>query len=211
MKRRQVLRTVLALFVVLASATATPALAKPNDDVHYGSMGETMLFIQDHPLMAIEVMDIKRSPVGPYDCLIIMMMPDVMILVTDNEDFGEFIDDAFGVPEFMDSYILVDDAQLEVWRRGKTLFAELTVNVTVEPPMVPQELTVDPLSIVFEGFGGAKSGTITEEIPGTELEIIVKYMGFNAFVTIVAHMGTDWECEWKTLGFAYTQVRWTIT
>ncbi|MDH5375906.1 MAG: hypothetical protein OEZ21_08840 [Candidatus Bathyarchaeota archaeon] len=38
-----------------------------------------------------------------------------------------------------------------------------------------------------------------------------KWTGFNAFVTVVAHVGTPNECEQMTLGLIATQMRMTLT
>lgn len=203
MRRIQILGIVLTLFLVLVSATSTPALAKRDNNlygVHYGSIGTTTLInLPDHGPMTIEAMNIERSPFGPYDFLGLMMMPDIMVMITDNDDFADFIDDVMfgGFPVT----IRVQDNELEVWRKGKNLFAELKYSLS----------PIGNLSIVFEGFGGAKHGTETEEIPGTDLVMTAKFMGFNAFITILAHVGTPAQCELITLGLVGTHVRWTIT
>ncbi len=198
MRRIWILGIVLSLVLVLVSAAAALTLARPSGEIHYGSMGGTTWFAPpDHPNMMIEALDIQRSPFGPYDLLGINILPDVMVMITDNEDVADFLDDEMfgGMPVTT----RVQDEELEVWRKDKTLFAELTAEV--DP--------VGQLSIMFEGIGNVKSDIETEEMPG--ITISVRWTGLNAFVTVVAHVGTQNECEQMTLGFIATQVRMTVT
>ncbi len=199
MKRIKILGIFLSLVLALVLASSIQALAKLKpSEVHYGSMGMTTWFSPpDHPDMMIEVLDIKRSPFGPYDFLSITIFPNVTVIITDNNDIADFIDDVMGGG--MNITTRVQDDELEVWRKGKTLFAELTM---ADGP-------VDNLSIVFKGIGGAESGTETEEMPGVTMT--AKYMGFYAFVTVVAHVGTPAECEQMTLGVLATQMRMILT
>ncbi len=198
MRRTWILGIVLSLILVLVSAAATLTLARNPGEVHHGSMGATTWFAPpNHPDMMVEAVDIQRSPVGPYDFLSITILPDVMVIVTDNDDLADFIDDLMfgGMPVTT----RVQDEELEVWRKDKNLFAELTVEV--EP--------VGKLSVMFEGIGSAKSEVETDELPGVTMT--ARWTGFNAFVTVVAHVGTSNECEQMTLGFMATQMRMTMT
>jgi len=199
MRRIKILGIFLSLVLGLVSGGTIQALAKLEpSEVHCGSMGMTTWFSPpDHPDMMIEALDIKQSPFGPYDFLSITILPDVMVVITDNNDMADFIDTvmAGGMPVTT----RVQDDDLEVWRRGKSLFAELTV----------EDGPVGNLSIVFGGIGGAESGTETEEMPGVTMT--AKYMGFYAFVNVVAHVGTPAECEQMTLGVVLTQMRMTLT
>ncbi len=199
MRRMKILGIFLSLVLVLVSGAIIQALAKPKpSEVHYGSMGMTTWFSPpDHPDMMIEALDIKRSPFGPYDFLSITILPNVTVIITDNNDAADFIDDVMGGG--MPITTRVQDDDLEVWRKGKTLFAELNV----------EDGPVGNLSIVFKGIGGAESGTETEEMPGVTMT--ARYIGFYAFVTVVAHVGTPDECEQMTLGVVATQMRMTLT
>lgn len=199
MRRIKILGIFLSLVLVLVSGAIIQALAKPKpSEVHYGSMGMTTWFSPpDHPDMMIEALDIKRSPFGPYDFLSITILPNVTVIITDNNDAADFIDDVMGGG--MPITTRVQDDDLEVWRKGKTLFAELNV----------EDGPVGNLSIVFKGIGGAESDTETEEMPGVTMT--ARYMGFYAFVTVVAHVGTPDECEQMTLGVVATQMRMTLT
>lgn len=198
---------VATLFAVIVLAVTTVAsFARPKADgvtYWYGSFGQAYIAPPEHPNMMVEVFCFKRSPFGPLDMLIVYIWSNVTDTfvptkgVTDNVECAILTDEMFaGIPSWLGAE-LVEGDELEVWRRGKRLFADLTVNV---PPDIP------PSYIEFQGCGGAIHGTETLPFP-SGYTLTVRYKGFNAFVFFVCH---QWGCEWPAGGFFAQHAYMTI-
>lgn len=188
--RRNFLGIALALFLVIVPLNATPAFAKPSpSEVHYGCLGGGMISTMGMQGM-IEVINVERSPYGPYDFMMMMIGPTV-ICVTDNADVVddfEALMEGMGMPPIT----VVDDEDLEVWRRGKKVLAQTT-----------EEVLGYPFYIEFRGIGGAETGMESMDNPnGWTME--ASFTGFYAFVNVPA-----W--EYTGVGQIAMRMRMTIT
>ncbi len=137
--------------------------------------------------MAVEVIDFRRTPFGWVDCLILYLMVDgqdvPLMVITDNQDFADLLDTMIGMP----FTIVVDDDELEVWRIGRRLYAELTT----------EDLPISPLYMEFKGWsGGPEFESGSEEFP-TGYTSTMEMMYFYADVTVDCH-GID--CVITTIG-----------
>ena len=173
MRRIQVLGVALTLFLVLVSAAATPAIAQPQM-VFVGSFGGAPVPV--HEGMMVEFLDFRESPCGRADMLMIsIMMDDVEVpvcAVTDNEDLGDLLDEMFGG---MVPIIVVEDEELEVWRKGRTMFAELKV------PAGP----IHPVSAEIKGCSGKPEKGMESETMPNGWEMTMTYIGYEAAVSFV--------------------------
>lgn len=212
MKKIKVLGIVLALLLAVI-VSATPALARPNGIQFYGSFGRAFISPPSHPHMMIQVFDFnKRSSFGAHDGLLLHVWgPDLGIpieeylpckVVTDNAEKADLANEMFSFSPIWLGAELVEEDDLEVWRKGNKLFA----NLTVEIPLT-DEYYIPPSYIEFEGCGGAIHGTETGVFP-SGYEMTTTYMGFDAFVTFVCH---PWECVYPAGGFVALHMCITIT
>lgn len=173
MRRIQVLGIILALFLVLVSVTATPALAQPKL-VFVGSFGGAP--VPEHDGMMVEFLDFRESPCGRADVLMVSIMVDEeevpVCAVTDNEDFAALLDEMFGG---MVPVVVVEDEELEVWRKGRTMFAELTV----------QAEDVHPVSAEIKGCSGKPEKGMESETMPSGAEMTMTYIAYEAVVSFV--------------------------
>jgi hypothetical protein len=173
MRRIPVLGIALTLFLVLVSAAATPALAKPKM-VFVGSFGGAPVLV--HEGMMVEFMDFRESPCGRADMLMISIMVNEeevpVCAVTDNEDLGYLLDEMFAG---MVPIIVVEDDELEVWRKGRTLFAELTVEAG----------PIHPVYAEFKGCSGKPEKGMESETMPNGWEMTMTYIGYEAAVSFV--------------------------
>lgn len=112
---------VMMLLLSLVSFTVLPVYADPSL-VLVGSVGMAMVL---HENLVVEFVDFSRSPYGRADLMEVLTVDEIpVICVTDNAELAILLDDLYGG---MVPIIVVSDDELEVWRIGRTLYAELTV------------------------------------------------------------------------------------
>jgi len=170
MRRITVLGIALTLFLVIVSATATPTLAQPQT-VFVGSFGGAS--VPGHGDMMVEFLDFRKSPCGRADMLMISIIVDGEVpvcAVTDNEDLGDLLDEMFGG---MVPIIVVEDDELEVWRKGRTMFADLTVPAG----------DIHPVSAEFKGCSGKPEKGMESETMPNGWEMTMTYISYEAIVS----------------------------
>lgn len=172
MRRTQVLGIFLTLFLVLMSLNTMPALAQPQL-VLVGSFGGAPVLGHDS-LMMVEFLDFKRSPCGRADVLMLSEIVDMeeepVAAVTDNEEFVFFLE-AMLIP----IVVVVEAEELEVWMKGRTMFAELTV----------QAGPLHPIYAEIKGCSGKPmKGEESGPMPGGGW-MTMTYIGYEAVVSFV--------------------------
>jgi len=80
--------------------------------------------------------------------------------------------------------ISVKPEELQVWNRGKTLFAGWTIPI----PLLGPKYKLDPACIIFEAFGDEIHSTISYKLPSGYL-MGIEFDGFQAFTT---YIGPSW-------------------
>lgn len=80
--------------------------------------------------------------------------------------------------------ISVKPEELQVWNKGKTLFAGWTISI----PLLEPKYKLDPACIIFEAFGDEIHSTISYELPSGYL-MGIEFDGFQAFTT---YIGPSW-------------------
>jgi len=174
MRRILTLETALTLFFVLVSTNIATAQAK-SSLVFVGSSGVAPILV--HPGKIAEFLDLRESPCGRADALILSMLmgdpPEEVPLtaVTDNEEFAGLLNEMFGG---MVPVIVVEDSELEVWMKGRTMFAELTVPAG----------QLHPVSAEIKGCSGKpEKGMESETTP--DYVMMMTYIGYEAVVSFV--------------------------
>ncbi len=171
------------LCVILISASFVPVMAK-RGMVFVGSFAGAPVI--EHPDMMMEFLEFRSSPCGKADVLMISMLMDgteaPILAVTDNAEFSALLDQVFGG---MVPVVTVGEEELEVWRHGRTLIGELTVQVG----------DLHPVRAEFKGSSGKPViDEETETIPG--YTITLSYIAFSAIATFTSD-GT--QCQ-QTIG-----------
>lgn len=189
-----VLGIVLVLSLSLVAATTTLAFADAKL-VLVGSFGGAP--VPGHDDVMVEFLDFRRSPYGKADCMMLSVLVDgeewPILAATDNEELAELLDWMFGG---MVPVVVVADDELEVWRRGRTLYAELTVQVG----------DVHPVYAEFKGCSGAAVRMVeSETIPGL-CEMTLSAITLDAVVTYVCGEDTV-----LAVGMVGPQFLWTVT
>lgn len=174
MRRITYLAMVPLMLVVLISTYATPTLAEPTL-VFVGSFGGAPVPGHDG-LMMVEFLDFRRSPAGRADVLMLSEIVDgvevPVAVVTDNEEFADGMDEMFAG---MVPIVVVEDDELEVWMKGRTMFAELTVEA--EP--------IHPIYAEIKGCSGKPmKGEESETMPDGST-MTMTYIGYEAVVYFV--------------------------
>jgi hypothetical protein len=177
MKSNTILGTVLvlSLAVIIAVAAVAPALAHggksdpPSTDNYpqYSAGGNVILQLPPatgHPtdLMIVAYDVEKRSAFGAGDIMVVylwvpalnMYLPVADIIDTSNPDLIAWAKAIFAGLPIAQNIIPVADKELEVWKCGDVLTANLTVPVTIKLPAVPfgGDFTILPIAIEFRGF-----------------------------------------------------------
>lgn len=183
---------ILSLSLVAASTALAVADAKL---VFVGSFGGAP--VPGHDDVMVEFLDFRRSPYGKADCMMLSVLVDgeewPILAVTDNEELAELLDWVF--LEMVPVEVVAED-ELEVWRRGRTLYAELTVQVG----------DVHPVYAEFKGCSGAAVRMVeSETMPGV-YEMTLSAITLDAVVTYVC--GEDMV---QTVGMVGPQFLWTVT
>ena len=80
-----------------------------------------------------------------------------------------------------ENHILVKTEEIQVWNKGKTLFAGWTVPI----PLLASKYTLDPAFIIFEAYGDEIHSTHSIPLPSGYL-VGVEWDGFKAFTTYIA-------------------------
>jgi len=194
MRKTLVLGIVLVLSLSLVAATTTLAFADAKL-VLVGSFGGAP--VPGHDDVMVEFLDFRRSPYGKADCMMLSVLVDgeewPILAATDNEELAELLDWMFGG---MVPVVVVADDELEVWRRGRTLYAELTVQVG----------DVHPVYAEFKGCSGAAVRMVeSETIPGL-CEMTLSAITLDAVVTYVCGEDTV-----LAVGMVGPQFLWTVT
>ena len=188
MQRMKTLGIVLALSLLVVPITPVLARKDPST-IHYGCLGMTMGTFMGQTFM-IEAINIERSPIGPYDFMV-MMMGVEMYAYTDNlamvPIFEELMEN-MGMPDIE----VVDDEELEVCQRGKRVIVELNTG------------PYTGLSVEFKGISGAEKGVESFTNPTNGWMMEAKFIGFYAFVNVLIF-------EYIGVGQVATQMRMTIT
>jgi hypothetical protein len=74
--------------------------------------------------------------------------------------------------------------ELQVWYKGKTLFAGWTISI----PLLGGKYKLDPACIIFETFGEELHSTHSHQLPSRYL-MGFEFDGFQAFTT---YIGPSW-------------------
>jgi sugar-specific transcriptional regulator TrmB len=83
-----------------------------------------------------------------------------------------------------ENVIKVKPEELQVWNKGKTLFAGWTIPI----PLLPPKYKLDPACIIFDAFGDEIHSTISYNLPSGYL-MGIEFDGFQAFTT---YIGPSW-------------------
>jgi sugar-specific transcriptional regulator TrmB len=83
-----------------------------------------------------------------------------------------------------ENVIKVKPEELQVWNKGKTLFAGWTIPI----PLLPPKYKLDPACIIFDAFGDELHSTISYNLPSGYL-MGIEFDGFQAFTT---YIGPSW-------------------
>ncbi len=83
-----------------------------------------------------------------------------------------------------ENVIRVKTEELQVWNKGKTLFAGWTIPI----PLLGAKYKLDPACIIFEAFGDEIHSTISYQLPSGYL-MGIEFDGFQAFTT---YIGPSW-------------------
>ena len=83
-----------------------------------------------------------------------------------------------------ENVIKVKPEELQVWNKGKTLFAGWTIPI----PLLPPKYKLDPACIIFDAFGDEIHSTISYKLPSGYL-MGIEFDGFQAFTT---YIGPSW-------------------
>jgi sugar-specific transcriptional regulator TrmB len=83
-----------------------------------------------------------------------------------------------------ENVIKVKPDELQVWNKGKTLFAGWTIPI----PLLPPKYKLDPACIIFDAFGDEIHSTISYNLPSGYL-MGIEFDGFQAFTT---YIGPSW-------------------
>lgn len=81
--------------------------------------------------------------------------------------------------------IVVKPEELQVWKKGNTLFAGWTIPI----PLLPPKYKLDPAFILFEAFGDGFHTKFSNQLPSGYL-MEMEFDGFPAFTTFV---GPSWK------------------
>jgi len=170
MRKMLFLGLLFTLCSILVSSNLMSVTAE-SGMVFVGSVGGAPVI--EHPGMTVEFLDFRSSPCGRADAIMVSMLIDSMevpiLAVTDNAEFGALLGQLFGGQVPVET---VEEEELEVWRHGRTLFAELTVKVG----------DLHPVYAEFKGSSGAPIfGEESVALPGYELTM--KYIAFYAIAT----------------------------
>lgn len=175
----------LSLAVIIAVAAVVPALAHSNHYdggksaspiTNYGSGGSVHVQLPpgepSHPtILMIDAYDIdKRSSFGAMDLMMVWLWvpssnlhaPVALISDNPNPDFFDFAKTLFNntpvwIPAAgMTNVFEVADDELEVWKRGDVLTANLTVPISITlPEPLGGSFTFPPTALEFRGFDTA--------------------------------------------------------
>jgi len=194
MRKTLVLGIVLTLSLSLVAASTALAVADAKL-VLVGSFGGAP--VPGHDDVMVEFLDFTRSPYGKADCMMLSVLVDgeemPILAVTDNDELAELLDWMFAG---MVPIVVVADDELEVWRRGRTLYAELTVQVG----------DVHPVYAEFKGSSGAPVRMVESEIMPGLFEMTLSAITLDAVVTYVC--GEDMV---QTVGMVGPQFLLTVT
>ncbi len=171
--RKMLFWGLFAVLCVIVSVNVMPVMGKTKL-FFVGSFGGAP--IVEHPDMMVEFLDFRMSPCGKADVIMVSMMIDgvevPILAVTDNAEFGALLSQLF---EGMVPVETVGEEELEVWMRGRTLFAELTVQVG----------DLHPVHAEFKGSSGKPFfGEETETMP--DYEMTMTYIAFSAIATFTS-------------------------
>lgn len=84
-----------------------------------------------------------------------------------------------------ENHISVKPQELQVWNKGKSLFAGWTIPI----PLLGSKFVLDPACIMFEAFGDEIHSTISYQLPSGYL-MGIEWDGFQAFTT---YIGPSWK------------------
>jgi hypothetical protein len=172
----------LSLVVIIAVATVIPALAhnnKPSGPTLYTTGGQVLLQLPPgtptyppgpvgHPTaLRIFVDDVdRRSAFGAADVMLVSMWAPAynkfipVVYISDNPDpaFSALIKAAWAGIISPQNVIMVADNELEVWKRGDVVTANLTKAIDVKftnPLFKAYNFTLQPTAIEFRGIDDA--------------------------------------------------------
>ena len=162
-------KTVVAMLLLsLVSFTVLPVYADPSL-VLVGSVGMAMVV---HENLMVEFVDFSRTPYGRADVMEVFTMDETLVMcVTDNAELAILLDDLYGG---VGPITVVSDDELEVWRIGWTLYAELSV----------QAGDVHPICAEIEGDSG-KPMKESVSMPLNDYVIEMTAISHNAVASLV--------------------------
>ena len=107
-------------------------------------------------------------------------------IVTDaNPEMVKLSETQFAGTPAGDNHIPVKTEELQVWNKGKTLFAGWTMPI----PLLASKYTLDPACVIFEAFGDELHSTQSYPLPSGYL-MGIEWDGFQAFTT---YIGPSWK------------------
>ncbi len=123
----------IILFVLMATFGVVFAARGPKSktaSLNYANIGMADLIgIDGQPDVSFGFFDKKKtSTQGAADCLDIFG-PDFVGIVTDSQTYKEFYDDVWFL--IFPEAILVDDDELEIWKKGSDIYVELKVTLSI--------------------------------------------------------------------------------
>jgi len=174
------------LFIVLmANSSLVLAVRGPKSktaSLHYSNIGTAGINgIEGQPNLGFGFFDKQeKSTQGAGDCLDIFG-PDFIGIVTDSETYKEFYDDVWKF--IFPPAILVDEDELEVWKKGSDIYVELTV--TVSFPTMGDPFELPPFSMKIESVGEPYKAEIptTGPFPSGWTWSRITQRGYDAIVT----------------------------